>query len=179
VYSVSAGEANILIPSGLAPGAATITVLNTPPGETLTAKLTGSITIASSAPGLYSINSDGAGVAAADAFIITASTQIVNQTVFTCHPPAARSCLGSPLSLGAPTDTLYVALYGTGIRGATSVQGFVAGESVSVQYAGPASFPGLDQVNISIPKSLAGSGDVRVYIVADGVASNVVGLTLQ
>ena len=137
------------------------------------------MTVASSAPGLYSANADGAGVAAADAFVITASSQILNQTVFTCNPPAIRSCLGSPLNVGSPTETLYVALYGTGIRGATSVQGFVAGASVPVQYAGPASYPGLDQVNISIPKSLAGSGDVRVYIVADGVSSNVVGLTIR
>jgi hypothetical protein len=34
-------------------------------------------------------------------------------------------------------------------------------------------------VNISIPASLAGAGDVRVYLVADGVASNVVGLSLR
>jgi uncharacterized protein (TIGR03437 family) len=100
--------------------------------------------------------------------------------VFTCNPPAARSCLAAPLSLGGATDTLYVELYGTGIRGAASVQCFVAGQSVPVLYAGPvAAYAGLDQVNISIPKSLAGAGDVRVYVVADGVASNVVGLKIQ
>ena len=49
-----------------------------------------------------------------------------------------------------------------------------------VLYAGGvAAYAGLDQVNISIPKSLAGSGDVRLYVVADGVASNVVGLIVQ
>jgi len=42
-----------------------------------------------------------------------------------------------------------------------------------------AAYAGLDQVNISIPKSLAGTGDVRMYVVADGVASNVVGLSIQ
>jgi uncharacterized protein (TIGR03437 family) len=51
---------------------------------------------------------------------------------------------------------------------------------VPVLYAGPvAAYPGLDQVNISIPQSLAGSGDVRVYLVADGAVSNVVGLKVQ
>lgn len=55
-----------------------------------------------------------------------------------------------------------------------------AGESVPVLYAGQvAGFPGLDQVNISIPQSLAGSGDARAYLVADGAASNVVGLKIQ
>jgi len=104
----------------------------------------------------------------------------VNQAVYTCNPPAARSCLATPLSLGGSTDTLYIELYGTGIRGAASVQCFVAGQSVPCLYAGPvAAYAGLDQVNISIPKSLAGTGDVRVYVVADGVASNVVGLKIQ
>ncbi|MGA2196416.1 MAG: hypothetical protein ABSH40_14205 [Bryobacteraceae bacterium] len=175
LFAVASTQANILIPPGLAAGPATVTVLHG-----LTAALTGSMTIASSAPGLYSMNQDGAGVAAADAFLLTASYQEVNQTVFTCNPPAVRSCLASPLSLGGASDTLYVELYGTGIRGAASVQCFVAGQSAPVLYAGlVAAYPGLDQINISIPKSLAGSGDVRVYVVADGVASNVVGLKIQ
>jgi uncharacterized protein (TIGR03437 family) len=175
LFAVSSGQANILVPSGLAAGPATVTVLH---GST--AALTGSMTIASSAPGLYSMNADGAGVAAANAFLDTASGQTTNQTVFTCHPPAVRSCLASPLSVGGAADTLYVALYGTGIRGAASVQCFVDGISVPVLYAGPvAADPGLDQINISIPASLAGSGDVRLYIVADGVTSNVVGLNVQ
>ncbi len=175
LFIVSPGQANILIPSGLAAGKATFSVLQ---GSTVA--LTGSLVIASSAPGLYTMNSDGAGVAAANAFIVNASSQIVNQTVFTCNPPAARSCLGSPVSVGGAGDTLYVALYGTGIRGAAAVQCYVAGQSVPVLYAGAvAADPGLDQVNISIPKSLAGSGDVRVYLVADGTASNVASLTFQ
>jgi len=91
-----------------------------------------------------------------------------------------RSCLPSPLSVGAASDTLYVALYGTGIRGAASVQAFVGGASVPVLYAGPVtSFPGLDQVNVSIPRPLAGSGTVRVYLVADGEFSNAVSLSIQ
>ena len=126
------------------------------------------------------MNQDGAGVAAADAFLVTATYQEVNQTVFTCNPPAVRSCLAVPMSLGGASDTLYVELYGTGIRGAASVQCFVAGQSVPVLYAGlVAAYPGLDQINISIPRSLAGTGDVRVYVVADGVASNAVGLNIQ
>jgi uncharacterized protein (TIGR03437 family) len=175
LYSVAAGQANILIPQGLAAGTAQLAVLH---GST--AALTGSIAMASSAPGLYSMNSDGAGVAAADAFRVTAAEQTVNEPVFSCNAAAARSCLPVALSLGAAGDTLYVELYGTGIRGAQSVECFVAGESVPVLYAGAvAAFPGLDQVDISIPASLAGSGTVRVYLVADGTASNAVSLQVQ
>jgi uncharacterized protein (TIGR03437 family) len=174
LFAVTTGQANVLVPAGLAAGPATVTVHGS------TGTLTASITIAPSAPGLYSANADGAGVAAANAYLVTASNQRVNQAVATCNPPAARSCLAAPLSLGGSSDTLYIELYGTGIRGAASVQCFVAGQSVPVLYAGPvAAYVGLDQVNISIPKSLAGTGDVRVYVVADGVASNVVGLKIQ
>ena len=175
LFAVSSGQANILVPAGLAAGPATVTVLH---GST--AALTGSMTIGASAPGLYSMNMDGAGVAAADALLVTASYQTESPAVFTCSPSAARSCLATPLSLGQTTDSLYIELYGTGIRGAASVQCFVDGESVPVLYAGPvAAYAGLDQVNVPIPKSLAGAGDVRVYLEADGVASNVVGLNIQ
>jgi len=175
LFAVTTGQANVLVPAGLAAGPATVTVLH---GSTVA--LTGTMTIAASAPGLYSANADGAGVAAANAYLVTASNQRVNQAVATCSPPAARSCLAAPLSLGGPTDTLYIELYGTGIRGAAAVQCFVAGQSVPCLYAGPvAAYAGLDQVNILIPKSLAGAGDVRVYVVADGAASNVVGLKIQ
>ncbi|HXP86162.1 MAG TPA: hypothetical protein VN841_15665 [Bryobacteraceae bacterium] len=175
LVSVASGQANILIPDGLAAGTARVTVLH---GSTPAAS--GSMAVASSAPGLYSMNSDGAGVAAAYAFRVTASNQSVADNVFTCDATAVRSCLPVPLSQGAVGDTLYIELYGTGIRGAATVQCMVAGQSVPVLYAGPvAAFPGLDQVNISIPKSLAGSGTVRVYLVADGVLSNAVALSLQ
>jgi uncharacterized protein (TIGR03437 family) len=175
LFAVSSGQANFLVPPGLAAGPAKVTVLH---GST--AALTGSLAIASSQPGLYSVNQDGAGVAAADAFLVTAANQRTYQTLFTCNPTFARSCLAAPLSLGGATDTLYVELYGTGIRGAAAVQCFVAGQSVPVLYAGPNSgYAGLDQVDISIPKNLQGAGDVRVYLVADGVLSNVVGLKIQ
>jgi uncharacterized protein (TIGR03437 family) len=175
LFAVSSGQANLLIPAGLAAGKAAVTVLHG-----ATPALTGTMTVAASAPGLYSANQDGAGVAAANAYLVTASNQRVNQIVFTCHPPAARSCLPAPLSLGGAGDTLYVELYGTGIRGAASVQCFVGGQSVPVLYAGAvAAYAGLDQVNISIPNSLAGTGDARVYVVADGVASNAATLNVQ
>ncbi|SPE40142.1 exported hypothetical protein [Candidatus Sulfopaludibacter sp. SbA3] len=175
IFTASAGQANVLMPAGLATGPAKVAVLH---GSAVA--LTGSVTIASSQPGLFSINQDGAGAAAADAFLVTAASQRVNQTLFTCNPPAARSCLPAPLSLGGAADTLYVELYGTGIRGAASVQCFVGGQSVPVLYAGQTpGYAGLDQVDISIPKTLAGAGDVRVYLVADGAVSNVVVLKIQ
>jgi len=181
IYSVSNGLINVVIPPGVAAGAANLTVLQTFPPTTLARlALSGTLTIASSSPGLYSQNSDGAGVAAAVALLYPASGSPSLETVFTCDATAARSCLGVPLNLGSSTDSLYVELYGTGIRGASSVTAVVNGQSLPVQYAGAqGQYQGLDQVNVAIPKSLAGTGVVRVYTVADGVASNAVSLTFQ
>jgi len=102
LFSVTPNSANLLIPSQLAAGPAKITVL-----QGSIAILTGSITIASpgtpAVPGLYSMNQDGAGVAAAVGQLYSANNQIATETVFTCAPGVPRSCLGAPLSFGGAT----------------------------------------------------------------------------
>jgi len=50
---------------------------------------------------------------------------------------------------------------------------------VPALYAGASSYAGLNRVDISVPKNLAGMGAVRVYLVTDGVASNAVGPKTQ
>jgi uncharacterized protein (TIGR03437 family) len=163
-----------LLPDGTVSGAATVKVLRS--GATV---LNGSLNVAAVSPGLYSANGNGAGVAAATA--VRAGT--AGQTalpVFACQTGVALSCLSAPLSLGAATDTVYVTLYGTGIRGAASVQAYVAGQTVPVLYAGAqGQYAGLDQINISIPRSLAGTGEASVYLVADGKMSNMVTVNIQ
>jgi uncharacterized protein (TIGR03437 family) len=176
LYYVSANQANFLIPSGAAPGAGTVKV--TRAGATV---LTGAINIAAVSPGLYSANGNGAGVAAALAETADASGSLTAPAlVFSCQSGVPLSCLSSATSLGAASNTVYVWLFGTGIRGAKNVQAFVAGQSAPVVYAGPqGQYPGLDQVNISLPRSLAGTGEASVYLVADGAVSNMVTLNIQ
>jgi len=54
-----------------------------------------------------------------------------------------------------------------------------------VQYAGaqgagaPSSFYGLDQVNVLLPRSLAGSGTVNVVLTAGGQTANTVTMDIQ
>jgi len=44
-----------------------------------------------------------------------------------------------------------------------------------VQYAGPqGGYAGLDQVNIRVPRSLAGRGNVDVVLTVDGKTANAV-----
>lgn len=153
LYYVSPSQASFLIPAGVASGAATMKVMRG--GATV---LTGSITVAPVSPGLYSENGNGAGVAAAT--YVRASDPLSPGLVFNCLTGVALSCRSTPLSPGAPTDTLYIVLYGTGVRAAKNVQVYVAGQSVAVDYWGAQSqYQGLDQINIRIPHALAGTGE--------------------
>lgn len=173
LYYVSPGQASFLIPQGAAAGSATLKVMRS--GAPV---LTGSLTIAAVAPGLYAANGNGAGVAAAAYF--RGSAPNTAAFVFSCQPGAPLSCLSTPISLGALSDTVYVTLYGSGIRNAQRVQLYVAGQSVPVLYAGAqGQYDGLDQVNISLPRSLAGTGEASVYVVAEGKPSNMTTIKIQ
>jgi uncharacterized protein (TIGR03437 family) len=175
LYYVSPGQASFLIPSGVASGVASVKVTRS--GSTV---LTGSLTVAAVSPGLYSANGNGAGVAAALAERVSASGAVTPLSVFSCQSGIAISCLSSPLSLGSSTATVYVSLYGTGIRGAGTVEVYIAGQPAPLQYAGAqGQYQGLDQVNVTVPTSLAGMGEVSVYLVADGKVSNMTTINIQ
>jgi uncharacterized protein (TIGR03437 family) len=172
---VSSGQANFVIPSGAAPGVASVKVTRS--GVTV---LTGSLTIASVSPGLYSANGNGSGVAAAQAERVSASGVVTPLAVYSCQSGVTLSCLSSPLGLGISTDTVSVSLYGTGFRGAGTVQAFVGDQAAPLQFAGAqGQYQGLDQVNVTLPQSLSGAGEVSVYLVADGKVSNMTTINIQ
>ena len=173
LYYVSPNQANFLIPAGAALGAASLKVMRS--GSTV---LTGSFTVAAVSPGLFAENGNGAGVAAGA--YLRASAPTAAAFVFSCQTGVALSCLSAPISLGAAADTVYVTLYGTGFRGAQRVQVFVAGQSVPVTYFGvQGQYQGLDQINITLPAGLAGTGEASLYVVADGKSSNMTTIHIQ
>ena len=95
---------------------------------------------------------------------------------------ALASIAPSPINLGAAADQVILVLYGTGLEsaGTANVQATVGGVNAPVLYAGPSgSSPGLDQVNIQLPASLAGKGDVNLQLIAGGIAANPVQITIQ
>ena len=82
----------------------------------------------------------------------------------------------------SPTDQVFLVLFGTGIRGAGTggVQVTVGGQSAPVLFAGDqGTFAGLDQINASLPHSLAGSGNVTVQLTAAGLPANPVVLSIK
>jgi uncharacterized protein (TIGR03437 family) len=162
IYSVSPGQVNYLVPSAANPGPATVTV--TSAGGVTT---TGIVLVQPVAPGLYTANANGQGAAAAIAVTTQANGSQSAVHAFTCGSTAG-SCVPAPISLGSSTDTLVVELFGTGIRhlsSAAAVSATINGQDLSVLYAGAQpSDVGLDQINVEIPQSLAGSGQVTLAV---------------
>jgi uncharacterized protein (TIGR03437 family) len=166
---VSATQVNYIVPEGTAPGIGIVTISST----------TGGAQIDTVAPGLYSANHDGQGVAAATAAIYSAGGSITPEDVFQC----ASTCSASPLDLGAATDRLIVTLYGTGLRNISALsnaRATVGAMPAALLYVGAQpQYPGLDQVNLEIPRSLAGAGEVPVVLTVDGQTANVVTVSLK
>lgn len=88
-----------------------------------------------------------------------------------------------PIDLGTLTDRVFLSLFATGVRKRTSldnVRAIIGGVEAPVFCAGDqGGFVGLDQVNIEIPRSLAGSGLVDVTLIVDGQIANVVQVNIK
>jgi uncharacterized protein (TIGR03437 family) len=117
-------------------------------------------------------------VSAAAAGAIRVPNGQTTQTVLPVFDCSSGTCNPVPIAIDNQS-TVYVSLYGTGLRGAaaSSVTCTVGGVPAPVTYAGPqGGFPDLDQVNISIPAALRGRGEVGVVVSASGQTSNAVRL---
>ena len=174
LFFVSPRQINYLIPAGTAQGNATVTVLN---GDRVAAA--GTLRIEHVAPGLFTANADGRGVAAAVALRISASGAQTTAAVFQC--PAPGSCTALPIDLGAESDQVVLLLFGTGIRGFRSaVTARIGGvEAPVLGAAAQAEFAGLDQVNVRLLRSLGGRGEVDLVLAVDGVPANTVRLSVR
>jgi uncharacterized protein (TIGR03437 family) len=175
IQYASPGLVNYLMPAGTANGNARVTISN----GTTTSEQT--IRIEPVAPGIFTANADGRGVPAA--YIVRArGATVTSEFVFTFDAAQSRF-VPAAIDLGPETDQLILVLFGTGIRGRTSVANVSAliGEVPSNPvYAGAqGEFAGLDQVNLPISRSLAGAGTVNVRLTVDGRAANVVTVRFQ
>jgi uncharacterized protein (TIGR03437 family) len=168
----SPSQINFVVPSGTAAGTAAFSITN----GVSTLSTTG--TIQSVAPTLFSMSGDGRGVAAADGIQVSGSVQSP-VAIFQC---TSAGCVATPIQLSA-NNTVYLILFGTGIRNRSSlanVTANVGGTNVPVLYAGAQpNFEGLDQVNVTLPAGLSGSGTVNVVLTVDGQVSNVVTIAIQ
>jgi uncharacterized protein (TIGR03437 family) len=169
LFFVSPGQINYQIPSNTAVGNAEVTITNS--NGIIS---TGKIKVSAVSPGIFSVTSDGSGLAAAEIQRISGTTSTVE--------PIAQFAAGTwtavPIDWKNATDNLFLVLYGTGLRNVMALGnvGVKIGTTVlPVQYAGPhGTFVGVDQVNILLPRTLAASGAVDLILTAEGKAANTV-----
>jgi uncharacterized protein (TIGR03437 family) len=176
LFFVSPGQVNYLIPAGLAAGSATVTVTS---GSG--AVSSGLIRLETVAPGLFSANANGQGVAAAVALRVKANGQQFFEPVARADGTGRNVAL--PLDFGEPGDQLYLLLFGTGLRGHSGLAQVTAklgGVDAPVLFAGAqGSLAGLDQVNLTLPRVLAGRGEVDVVLTVDGQPANIVKIAFK
>ncbi len=131
-------------------------------------------------PGVYSV---GAGLAAASALSVSANNTETAVPVVSCG--GLFGCIPVPIDLSG--NPVYLSLYGTGFGSTTtaSVTCTVAGQNALVTYTGPQmEEQGLDQLNMLLPRTLAGMGAVSVacFFGSEGVygiPANVVHISIQ
>lgn len=176
LFFVSAGQINFLVPAGTASGTATITVTNSN-GATAA----GTIAIASVAPGLFAANANGQGVAAAVAFRVRGNGSQSFEAA-TRFDSATSRFVSVPIDLGLTSDQVFAVLFGTGIRNRSSlaaVTAQVGGAPAQVQSAGASGQAGVDQINVLLPRSLAGRGEVDIVLIVDGKTANTVRVNIK
>lgn len=169
LFYVSPEQINFLVPGETAIGAASVTVTN---GQGEIAL--GTITVSKVAPGLFAANANGAGVAAGFVVRVKADGSQSSESIYQVDPNQPRY-IPVPIDLGNETDQVYLVLFGTGLRFGQTTNASIAGMAAQVVYAGPQpEYLGLDQINLLLPRSLAGKGEVEVILTANGIAANPV-----
>ncbi len=179
LFYVSPNQINYQIPNGTASGAATVTVTNSAGGIS-----TGTVNIASVSPGIFTVLQNGTGLAAAQLQRVTAANV---QSFEDVAQFTAGSWSAIPIDWKNQTDSLYLVLYGTGIRNVSALTNV----SLKIGNAAPFTtlpaiyansqnfYAGLDQVNILLPRTLVGSGLVDAVLTVDGKAANTVKLNFK
>ncbi|HMY71918.1 MAG TPA: hypothetical protein PLD20_06705 [Blastocatellia bacterium] len=174
---VSPAQLNYQIPDGTPEGEALVIV--TRENQEVAAE---QIRVARVAPGLFSVDGSGKGAAAGVALRVkpngAQSYEPLAEYDSTLNRMTTR-----PLDLGPPGDRVYLMLSGTGLRHRSSLSGIhamLAGITTLVGYAGPQNgAPGVDQLNLMIPRDLIGRGEVEVEIWVDGQRANIVKVNVK
>jgi len=173
---VSPGQINYQIPStGVAAGLVNVAVLN---GTTTVA--TGVLEVASLAPTLFTANSTGQGVPAAQIQRVHSDGTYDYESVAT-YDAGSSQFVPAPIAFNG--DSLYLLLYGTGFDAASGPSGTsvtVGTTSTTVLFSGSQEqYAGLDQIVAQLPDTLAGAGTVTVSVTVDGTTANAVTIAFQ
>jgi uncharacterized protein (TIGR03437 family) len=154
IYYASPGQVNFLLPESLAAGTAVVTITTTD-GQSASTE----IQIAPIAPTLFILEPSGTPVG----YAVHVSADNV-QTIEPIFTEQGGSIQEVPIDVSS--GDVYLCLFGTGFDNATfGAEAEVGNVDESASYVGPQNqFPGLDQINFLVPKSLAGRGSTSVLL---------------
>jgi uncharacterized protein (TIGR03437 family) len=177
LFFVAPAQVNYLIPAGTAAGAATITITSGSGAVSI-----GAVQIANVAPGFFTANASGQGVASAIAIRVRQDGSQSSEPVAQ-FDPAQNRFVALPIDLGPPTDQVFLVAFGTGMRNVSSPPAAaltIGGVNTEAIYVGAqGDFVGLDQVNTLLPRSLIGRGEVDVRLTLDGKPANTVRISIK
>lgn len=169
---VSPTQVNFIMPEGLAIGAGIVTL--TGDNDFVRVSI---VQVQKIAPGIFTANASGRGVVSA--VILRKRADGTEQ-----YEPVAefieaqRQWLPLPIDLGPDSDRIILALFGTGWRGVGAPSNVTVElkpviddgtpdqiRRPEVLYAGEQpTVVGLDQINIELPRNLAGKGEIEISV---------------
>jgi uncharacterized protein (TIGR03437 family) len=171
IYFVSPGQINCLVPFGTHGPTTNIVVNNGTASNTVT------VPVAATSPGIYSLNQSGAGPGA----ILHADYSIVNDA----KPAAAGETVLIYLTgMGAVNPPVNDGTAGgsnpLNMTTVNPISVLVAGQPGKVLYSGLApGFPGLYQINVTLPPSLSASGHLPLAIETPNAFHDQVDIVVQ
>jgi uncharacterized protein (TIGR03437 family) len=164
LFYASPSQINFALPAGLDAGPATLTI-----GSQQVP-----IELAPVSPSIFTLTPGGLAAAYVTRATPFASTY---EPVFTTQNGVITPV---PIDVVTPAGPAYLVLFGTGLRNASGVVAYANNETqLNISYAGPQpGTPGLDQVNLLLPSSLAGSGYTNI-VVSTAQAANAVYILIK
>ncbi len=172
LFFVNATQVNYQVPADIATGWAYLTVRS---GNGATSYATANIVAA--ALSLFTADSTGTGVPAAYLQRVKANGSQTIEPVGQ-FDAVTKKWNPLPIDLGPESESVFLVLFGTGVRGSDATQAPVVGYfktdattfiPVVADYAGKQNdFVGVDQINVRLPRSLIGKGEISLYITGSG-----------
>lgn len=177
LFFVSPNQVNFQIPAGTVAGTATASIFVD--GAIFSS---GPVTVSAVAPSLFAANANGQGIAAALLLRVKPGNVQSFEPIAEFNAAQIRY-VAKPVDLGPEADQVFLVLFGTGVRGRSSLSALTAkvgGLATVPTFAGAqGAFVGVDQINLPLARTLAGRGEVQIELTADGKAANVVTVTIQ
>ncbi len=177
LFFVAPSQVNYLIPEETEPGLARIIV--TAGDGKVSAEL---VQIEAVAPAMFSANANGSGPATGSALRIKADGLQVYEPI-TKFDDIEKKFIAVPIDLSSPAEQVFLILFGSGFRFSRSlneVKVTIGGVNAEVFYAGSqGGFVGLDQLNVRLPASLAGRGEVEIVLTSEGKPANRVTVLIK